>query len=147
MSDSTDVRDSPVDWVNEHIRRYVASDGADGHEWGGAPTLLLTSTGRKSGLPRRTALIYRQDGDRGDKYVIVASQGGADLHPAWYLNLVENPEVTVQVKGETFTARARTATGEERQRLWKLMAEVWPDYDTYQTRTDREIPVVVLDRV
>lgn len=144
MSDSTDVRDSPVGFVNEHIQRYVATDGADGHEWRGAPTLLVTTTGRKSGLPRRTALIYRQDGDN---YVIVASQGGADVHPAWYFNLLANPEVTVQVKGETFTARARTATGEQRQRLWKLMAEVWPAYDTYQTKTDREIPVVVLERV
>ncbi|HWE90167.1 MAG TPA: nitroreductase family deazaflavin-dependent oxidoreductase [Pseudonocardiaceae bacterium] len=144
MSGETEVQDSPTEWVRSHIDQYVASDGADGHEWRGTTTLLLTTLGRKSGLPRRTALIYRQDGD---SYVIVASQGGADLHPAWYLNLTANPEVTVQVKDETFTARARTAEGDERARLWKLMTEVWPDYDVYQTKTERQIPIVVLDRV
>lgn len=136
--------DSPVGWVNDHIREYLDSDGAAGHEWRGTTILLLTTIGRKTGTPRRTALIYRQDGDN---YVVVASKGGQPTHPAWYFNLSANPEVRVQVKDEEFAARARTATGDERARLWKLMTEVWPDYDQYQARTDREIPVVVLERV
>ena len=142
MSNPVTPTDSPVGWVNDHIRQYVESGGADGYEWRGTEILLLTTIGRKSGTPRRTALIQRQiEGN----YVIVASKGGAEQHPAWYLNLVANPEVTVQVKDKEFTALARTAQGEERARLWTLLAEVWPDYDNYQAKTDREIPVVVLE--
>ncbi|HEX7661523.1 MAG TPA: nitroreductase family deazaflavin-dependent oxidoreductase [Pseudonocardiaceae bacterium] len=144
MSESTRVEDSPVGWVHDHIKRYVESGGEDGYTWRGATTLLLTTVGRKSGVPRRTALIYQPDGDN---YVVVASRGGAPTHPAWYLNLTANPEVTVQVKDDTFAARARTASAEERPRLWKLMAEIWPAYDDYQKKTDREIPVVVLEPV
>jgi deazaflavin-dependent oxidoreductase (nitroreductase family) len=141
---SEQVTDSPTDWVNEHIQRYLASDGQDGHEWQpGVRTLLLTTRGRKSGRPRRTALIYGQDGDR---YVIVASQGGAPAHPAWYLNLQANPEADLQVGADRFTATAETAEGEERARLWDMMAEIWPAYNDYATRTDREIPLVVLTR-
>jgi deazaflavin-dependent oxidoreductase (nitroreductase family) len=139
-----DVIDSPVGWVNKHIRQYEESGGAKGHMWRGVPTLLLTTTGRKTGQPRRTALIYRADGP---DYVIVASYGGSPEHPQWYSNLVADPAVTVQVGTETFAARARTATGAERDRLWPLLAEVWPDYDKYQAKTDRQIPVVVLERV
>jgi deazaflavin-dependent oxidoreductase (nitroreductase family) len=142
MSNPVTPTDSPVGWVNDHIRQYVESGGADGYEWRGTEILLLTTIGRKSGTPRRTALIQRQiEGN----YVIVASKGGAEQHPAWYLNLVANPEVTVQVKDKEFAALARTAQGEERARLWTLLAEVWPDYDNYQAKTDREIPVVVLE--
>ena len=142
MSNPVTPTDSPVGWVNDHIRQYVESGGADGYEWRGTEILLLTTIGRKSGTPRRTALIQRQiEGN----YVIVASKGGAEQHPACYLNLVANPEVTVQVKDKEFTALARTAQGEERARLWTLLAEVWPDYDNYQAKTDREIPVVVLE--
>lgn len=142
MTDSQQVVDSPREWVNEHIQRYVATGGADGHEWKpGVPTLLLTTRGRKSGLLRRTALIYRRDGDA---YVVVASQGGLPRHPAWYLNLDADPRVHVQVGTAEFDARARTATGEERARLWRDMAAIWPAYDDYQGRTSREIPVVVL---
>lgn len=144
MSVEQAPQDSPVDWVNRHIRQYLDSDGTEGYEWRGTTILLLTTIGRKSGTPRRTALIYRQDGDN---YVVVASHGGAPTHPAWYLNLSANPDVRIQVKDEEFAGTARTATGDERARLWKLMTEVWPDYDQYQTRTDREIPVVVLERV
>lgn len=137
------VVDSPTPWVNEHMQRYLATGGEDGHEWKpGVPTLLLTTRGRKSGLLRRTALIYGRDGDA---YVVVASRGGAPTHPAWYLNLTADPQVRVQVGAEEFDARARTATPEERARLWPDMARIWPAYDDYQRRTDREIPVVILE--
>jgi deazaflavin-dependent oxidoreductase (nitroreductase family) len=129
----------------EHVRRYQETDGEEGYEWReGAPTLLLTVTGRKSGKEYTTPLIFGQDGD---DYAIVASQGGTPEHPDWYLNLVEHPEVGVQVKADKFRARTRTAEGEERDRLWKQMNEIWPHYDEYQTKTDREIPVVVLERL
>jgi deazaflavin-dependent oxidoreductase (nitroreductase family) len=127
----------------EHIRRYLETDGAVGHEWNGAPTLVLTTTGRKSGQPRRSAMIY---GQRGDAYVVIASQGGAPVHPNWYVNLVAEPNVEAQVRGERFPARARSAVGDERERLWALMTRIWPNFDVYQTRTERRIPVVVLER-
>jgi deazaflavin-dependent oxidoreductase (nitroreductase family) len=129
---------------DEHVRRYEETDGADGHEWQGTTTLILTTTGRKSGKERRNPLIYRQ---HGDDYLIVASKGGADESPDWYLNLVAHPDVRVQVKGDKFAARARTATPEERPEMWQVMAEVWPAYNDYQQKTQREIPVVVLERV
>jgi deazaflavin-dependent oxidoreductase (nitroreductase family) len=125
----------------EHVDRYRATDGEDGHEWRGTVTLLLTTTGRHSGEERTTPLIYQPDGDR---YVVVASQGGAPRHPGWYHNLSEDANVGVQVKGDRFRATATTAEGEERERLWKLMTATWPAYDEYQTRTARQIPVVVL---
>jgi deazaflavin-dependent oxidoreductase (nitroreductase family) len=138
------VVDSPVGWVQEHIKKYVASGGAEGHEWQpGVFTLLLTTTGRKSGQPRRTALIYQP---YGDAYVVVASNGGSSGHPAWYRNLQEANRAEVQVGPDVFTAVSRTAAGDERAELWKLMTDVWPDYDEYAKRTDREIPVVVLER-
>lgn len=128
---------------DEHVRRYEETDGEIGHDWeGGAPVLVLTTTGRKTGQQRKFALIYQEvDG----AYVIVASKGGADTHPGWYLNLRDHPEVGVQVGAATFTARARTADADERARLWPTMAAVWPSYDEYQRKTDREIPVVVLN--
>ena len=135
--------DSAFPWVAEHTRKYVESDGEDGHLWNGVTTLVLTTTGRRSGQPRRNALIYGRDGDN---YVIVASKGGHDRHPMWYLNLVERPEVRVQVGAERFTAWARTATPEEKARLWPQMAEIWPPYGEYQAKTTRDIPVVILER-
>ncbi|MEV5765415.1 nitroreductase family deazaflavin-dependent oxidoreductase [Micromonospora sp. NPDC052213] len=145
MTSGEQVLDSPQGWVADHIRRYVDTDGAEGHEWRpGVFTLLLTTRGRRSGKLRRTALIYGRDGDA---YLVVASQGGDPKHPAWYLNLLDEPLVEVQVGGERFTARARTATAEEKPRMWSTMAATWPSYDEYQARTDRDIPVVVLDRV
>jgi deazaflavin-dependent oxidoreductase (nitroreductase family) len=128
-----------------HVARYRETDGEVGHIWKrGAKILLLTTTGRSSGEPRTAPLIYEEvDG----AYVIVASKGGAPEHPGWYLNLEKSPEVTVQVLGDVFPARARTAAGEERARLWGAAARQWPDYDVYQTRTDRQIPVVVLERL
>jgi deazaflavin-dependent oxidoreductase (nitroreductase family) len=139
----TEVVDSPRGWVNRHIKEYVASGGAKGHRWKGAPTLLLTTVGRVSGLRRRTALIYGQDGDN---YVVVASSGGQAQHPKWYTNLEAEPHVEVQVGPEVFPAVARTAHAEERERLWPLMADIWPAYRDYQNKTTREIPVVVLER-
>ncbi|MGE5689584.1 MAG: nitroreductase family deazaflavin-dependent oxidoreductase [Pseudomonadota bacterium] len=129
---------------DEHVRRYLETDGEVGYRWrNGAPILILTTTGRKSGEPRLRPLIFGEDDGR---YVVVASQGGAPAHPNWYLNLRTNPDVHVQIRGDRFAARARTAEGEERERLWRRMAEIWPPYDDYQRRTDRTIPVVVLER-
>lgn len=128
----------------EHVKRYVETDGAEGHDWQGTTVLILTTTGRKSGEPRSTPLIYQR---HGDDVLVVASNGGADAPPLWFRNLEAEPEVQVQVKGDRFTARARTATAEEKPGMWRTMAAVWPAYNEYQTKTDREIPVVVLERV
>lgn len=142
---SPQIEDSPIDWVAEHVRRYVATDGEQGHEWQpGVPTLLLTTTGRRTGLSRRTALIYGRGGQDDRDYVVVASKGGAPEHPAWYLNLQADPDASIQVGDVHLRVTARTAQGEERARLWRTMRDIWPDYDVYVTRTDREIPVVVL---
>jgi proline iminopeptidase len=128
----------------EHVRRYQETDGEEGYVWReGSTILLLTTRGRKTGNPTTTPLIFDLDG--GDP-VIVASKGGAPEHPGWYRNILENPHVDVQIKGEKFHAHPRTAEGEERERLWKQMNKMWPHYDEYQTKTDREIPVVVLER-
>ena len=127
-----------------HVQRYRETDGEVHHIWReGSTILLLTTKGRKTGEPRTTPLIYAQDGDR---YVIVASKGGAPEHPGWYENLTKDPNVELQVKADVFPARARTAEGEERERLWRLANTVWKHYDEYQEQTDREIPVVVLER-
>ena len=129
----------------EHVRRYRETDGEEGHDWRrGAPTLLLTTTGRRSGAEHTAPLIYQQDGA---SYVVVASKGGADEPPDWYLNVQADPLVEVQVWGERFAARARTASDDEKARLWPVMTAVWPDYDAYQTRTERPIPLVILERV
>ena len=125
----------------EHIKVYRETDGEQGYLWNGAPILLLTTTGRKSGEPRTSALIFGRDGD---DLLLVASQGGAPTHPNWYHNLTTNPDVEIQVRGDVFPATARTATDDEKARLWSIMTEVWPNYDAYQERTDRQIPVVVL---
>jgi deazaflavin-dependent oxidoreductase (nitroreductase family) len=130
---------------DEHVRRYQETDGELGHDWReGSSVLLLTTTGRKSGEARTTPLIY---GRHGEDYLLVASKGGAPEHPAWYVNLLEHPDVEVQLLGDRFPARARTATPEERPEMWRTMVAEWPHYDEYQTKTDREIQVVVLERV
>ncbi len=144
MDTQEEVIDSPTEWVAKHIHSYEETNGDKGHEWFGVTALLLTMRGRKSGKLRRTALYYGQDSDR---YLIVASKGGADAHPAWYLNLVDNPEVRVQIQADKFTARARTATADEKPRLWKIMADRFPKYEEYQKGTDRDIPVVILERI
>jgi deazaflavin-dependent oxidoreductase (nitroreductase family) len=129
----------------EHVRRYQETDGEEGFEWlEGSKTLLLTTTGRKTGNESTTPLIF---GMEGDNPVIVASKGGAPEHPGWYQNLTKTPEVGVQIKGEKFRARARDADGDERERLWRMMNGEWSHYDEYQQKTERTIPVVVLERV
>jgi deazaflavin-dependent oxidoreductase (nitroreductase family) len=138
------VIDSPRDWVASHTRDYVESGGRKGHLWKGAPTLLLTTRGRKTGQLRRTALIYGRDGER---YVVVASRGGNPNHPNWYLNLLETPAVTVQVMDDLFDGRAQPADEQEYARLWSIMTEIWPAYDDYQSKTTRKIPIVVIDRL
>jgi deazaflavin-dependent oxidoreductase (nitroreductase family) len=128
----------------EHVTLYQKTEGEEGYHWeNGTTILLLTTTGRRTGQPRTNALIFRQ---HGEDYLVVASKGGADEPPAWYRNLEAAPDVQVQVKGDRFAARARTATPEEKPELWRQMVEVWPDYEAYQRRTSREIPVVVLER-
>jgi len=127
----------------EHVRQYRATDGETGYLWNGATALLLTTRGRKSGEDRTIAIIFKQVGDR---YAIIASKGGAPAHPAWYLNILDDPNVTLQIKGEVFAGVARTAEGAEREELWAESLSQWPNYDVYQSRTDRKIPVVVVER-
>jgi len=133
----------PPGWQLEHLRRYLATDGADGHVWEGLPTLLLTTIGRRSGQPHTTPLIYGQDGDR---YLVVGSRGGAPAHPQWYHNLLAQPRVQLQILGDRFPARARPASAAEKPALWQKMVQLYPPYAEYQTRTTREIPVVILER-
>lgn len=125
----------------DHIRAYRESGGEVGYIWNGVPTLLLNATGRRTGQKRTSALIFGRDAD---DYLVVASMGGAPSHPLWYLNLQANPEATIQVKAGTHSVVARTASAAEKPRLWKIVTDVWPNYDVYQSRTDRDIPVVVL---
>jgi deazaflavin-dependent oxidoreductase (nitroreductase family) len=127
----------------EDVKRYIETDGAEGDDWQGATVLILTTTGRLSGRPRSAPLIYAT---QGDDYVVVASKGGSATHPCWYLNLLAQPQVRVQVRGERFAVHARTATSEQKPELWRLMTSKWPAYDQYQHSTTPEIPVVVLER-
>lgn len=126
----------------EHVDRYRATDGEEGHEWQpGVFTLLLTTTGRRSDEPRTAPLIY---GRHGDDYVVVASKGGDPSHPDWYVNLTADPEVEIQVGAAVSPATARDADGDERTELWETMTGIWPQYDEYAEKTDRTIPVVLL---
>ncbi len=127
----------------EHVRVYRETSGERGYHWRGTTILLLTTIGRRSGQMRTTPLIHRTDGER---WVVVASKGGAPEHPAWFENLSAEPNATIEVLAETIPVRASVAEGEERERLWSAMTEVWPAYDEYRQRTEREIPVVVLTR-
>jgi proline iminopeptidase len=137
----------------DHANRYISSGGTEGHMYtvtppGFAemtvPSLLLTTTGRKSGEKFIFPLFY---GMTGNSYIVVASKGGAPEHPGWYRNILANPEVEVQVGTLKTKARARTATGEERAQLWEKALKFWPPYADYQRKTEREIPVLVLDPV
>jgi len=128
----------------EHVRRYLATDGEEGYIWNGVPILLLTTKGRKSGEDRIIPIIYRQVGD---DIVLVGSKGGAPTHPVWYLNIEADPHVKVQIKGDKFDAVARVTKSPEREKMWAEAIKGWPNYDVYQTRTTRQIPVVVLERV
>ncbi|MBW2942725.1 nitroreductase family deazaflavin-dependent oxidoreductase [Zhongshania sp. CAU 1632] len=125
----------------EHVKRYRESGGEVGHIWNGVTALLLTTIGRKSGALRIQPMIYGRDGS---DFIVIASKGGSPNHPAWYLNLTSNPSAEIQVKNKIMKVSARVAKGLERERLWDLMTSLWPNYDQYQERTDREIPVVVL---
>lgn len=128
----------------EHVRVYRETNGEKGYIWNGVPILLLTTKGRQSGAPRTIAIIFTQVGDR---YVIIASKGGSPTHPKWYLNLLAEPRVQLQVKADKFEATARTAESPEREELWAQAVKAWPSYDVYQSRTSRKIPVVVLERI
>jgi deazaflavin-dependent oxidoreductase (nitroreductase family) len=125
----------------EHVRRYQETGGEVGYLWNGVPTLLLTTRGRRTGLARTTPLIFGRDGEN---YLVVASMGGAPQHPNWYLNLLQTPRAEIQVRAERFFVVSRTASAEAKPRLWKVMTELWPNYDVYQGRTERSIPVVTL---
>lgn len=127
-----------------HVARYIATDGAEGYDDNShkAPTLLLTTIGRRSGEARVFPLYFAE---HEGSYIIIASKGGADTHPQWYLNLVAEPRVEVQILGEKFSAIARTADSEEKERLWPLLADAYPFYNDYQQGTDRDIPLVVLE--
>ena len=126
---------------DDHVARYRETNGEVGYDWNGAPTLLLTTTGRRSGEARTAPLIFGRDGD---VYLIVASVGGSPKHPGWFFNLEADPRASIQVKDEIIEVRGRVASDDEKPRLWQIVNEVWPNYDVYQSRTDRVIPVVVL---
>ncbi len=137
---SKEPLDSAMDWVAEHTRKYVESGGEDGYMWRGFPTVVLTTTGRKSGDLRRNALIYGKDGD---DFILIASYGGRPTHPLWYLNLVADPSVTIQERADVISGVAETVTeGEERDGLWAQMVSIFPPYAEYQAKTERRIPVV-----
>lgn len=139
MTSAIDLHGAP------HVARYLETDGEDGYHWrNGTTILILFTTGNKSGEERSHALIFREyEG----KYLVVASKGGSDTPPAWFVNLAADPRVRVQIKGDRFDATARVATPEEKPAMWATMVEAWPDYDEYQKRTSRDIPVVVIERV
>lgn len=127
----------------EHVRVYRETGGERGYDWRGTKILLLTTAGRRSHEPRTTPLIHGTDGDR---FVVVASKGGAPEDPAWWKNIEADPDVTIQVRDEEIAVRASAAAGDERSRLWDMMLGEWPDYAEYARKTDRTIPVVVLER-
>ena len=144
------ILDSPTEWVRKHIDTYVSTDGAEGHDWKGVPCMLLTTQGRKTGAWNRSALIY---GKEGDQVILIASNGGAAKHPLWLENLVQNPQVWVQVGSDKYWATAQIvdheSKAETRSRMWKLMTAIWPSYDEYQVTADqaqRVIPLVTITR-
>ncbi len=124
-----------------HVQKYEETDGKVGHDWNGTSCLVLRMKGRKSGKERKAPLIYGRDGDN---YVLIASKGGADEHPGWYKNLMAHPEVEIQVRGDIIPVTAHTGTEEDKKRVWPIMTAQWPDYDKYQEKTSRSIPVVLL---
>jgi deazaflavin-dependent oxidoreductase (nitroreductase family) len=135
---------SALDFMRDHIKRYLATDGEDGYLMNGFPCLILTTTGKKSGEPRQAAVIFGQDGD---SYVVVASKGGSDQSPAWFHNLVAHPHAQIQVKADKFDVTMRITEGQERERLWHEMVSIFPEYAEYQKKTEREIPVLILEPV
>jgi deazaflavin-dependent oxidoreductase (nitroreductase family) len=141
---STDNPENILGFMQDHIRRYLATDGEDGHLMNGLPCLVLTTTGKKSGEQRQAAVIY---GKHGDSYVIIASKGGSDTPPAWFVNLAASGRGHIQVMTDKMDVKMRVAEGAEREQLWDMMAKIFPAYLEYQNKTARQIPVVVLDRV
>ncbi len=134
---------SPWDFVADQVAQYEASGGREGGTLEGQPCVILTTRGRHTGKLRKTPLMrVEHDGT----YAVVASLGGAPKHPVWYLNVVADPAVTLQDGDQVTDRRARVLTGDEKREWWRRAAEVWPPYDEYQTRTDREIPVILLER-
>lgn len=138
---STNNPKNILGYMQDHIRRYLASDGADGHLENGLPCLVMTTLGKKSGEPRQAAMIY---GANGNSFVVIGSKGGSDTPPAWFVNLMATGGGMVQVKDRRYTVSARIATGEERAQLWQQMVTIFPTYADYQHQTARELPVVVL---
>ena len=132
------------DYNSQLIEEFRANVGQLSGQWDGASIMLLGTTGAKSGQPRTNPVAYSRVGD---DYVVIASKGGAPTSPDWYYNMVANPEVIVEVPGETFKARARVTVGDERRRLFDAQAAAMPGFKDYETKTTREIPVVVLERV
>ena len=128
----------------DHLKKYLETDGEVGYMWNDAPILVLTTTGKRSGKLRQIPIIFATDGDN---HILVASNGGSPTHPGWYHNLCAEPKAQLQVKGKKIDVIARTAKSPEREKLWKIAASIWPNYDVYTTRTTREIPVVVLEPV
>ena len=139
---SPDYEPSPWRPIADHVDRYLATNGEDGFDFEGAQCVILTTTGRKSGAIRRSPIVRVKDGDR---YLAVASMGGAPKHPNWYLNLVTNPAVTIHDRAEVHELTARTASPEEKAELWPLTLAQWPDYESYQAKTDRDIPLVICE--
>lgn len=139
-------------WIIDHMRVYLQSGGKEGHMFDASfatpgmkhlPTLLLTTVGRKTGKKRMTPLIY---GGHGGHHIIIGSKGGSETHTGWYFNLLDNPAAEIQVGTEHYKVRARVAQGDERAKIWQHMLTVFPTFGDYQTKTEREIPVVVLEK-
>jgi deazaflavin-dependent oxidoreductase (nitroreductase family) len=126
---------------DEHVRQYEATGGNVGHDWNGADVLILHTRGRTSGAVHKLPLIYGRDGS---DYVVVASKGGAPDNPGWYKNLMAHPDVVIQVRDKLIPVTARTGTAADKTRVWPTMTKQWPDYDGYQAKTSRDIPVVLL---
>jgi len=139
---STDNKEDILGFMKDHIKRYLASNGEDGHLMNGFPCLVLTTTGKKSGEKRQAAVIY---GKSGKNHVIIASKGGSDTPPAWFVNLQAHPRAHIQVKADKFDIKMRVAEGAERQQLWDMMTKIFPDYLDYQKKTARQIAVCVLE--
>lgn len=135
---------SPKPWVADQVALYESTGGREGGTLQGKPVVVLTTIGRRSGKVRKAALMrVEHDGT----YAVVASLGGAPQHPLWYHNLLANPEATVQDGPNVYDVRAREVHGDEKATWWARAVEAWPDYDNYQEKTSREIPVFVLERV
>jgi deazaflavin-dependent oxidoreductase (nitroreductase family) len=143
-SDAQDFPEPDLSLVGaEHVALYEATGGEVGHDWNGITCLILHATGRTTGRLVKRALIY---GASGGDFIVVASKAGAPSDPSWYLNLLATPDAVVQVRAELIPVRARTASGAERAALWAVMIALFPNYEQYQRRTERVIPVVVLER-